>query len=94
MGELVEEGSDKMDVRNKDEVISRMKAAVASKQFGQEDMLCNLIADVNGLCSSIFLISVSLKVLVVIIFLTCFNYLCSIGVHPSVSKEPCNLQCR
>uniref|UniRef100_A0A803MN36 CCT-theta n=1 Tax=Chenopodium quinoa TaxID=63459 RepID=A0A803MN36_CHEQI len=45
LGELVEEGSDKMDVRNKDEVISRMKAAVASKQFGQEDMLCNLIAD-------------------------------------------------
>lgn len=45
LSELVEEGSDKMDVRNKNEVISRMKAAVASKQFGQEDMLCNLIAD-------------------------------------------------
>ncbi|XP_010672058.2 T-complex protein 1 subunit theta [Beta vulgaris subsp. vulgaris] len=43
--ELVEEGSQNMDVRNKDEVISRMKAAVASKQFGQEDVLCSLIAD-------------------------------------------------
>ncbi|XP_057546035.1 T-complex protein 1 subunit theta [Amaranthus tricolor] len=43
--ELVEEGSEKMDVRNMDEVISRMKAAVASKQFGQEDTLCKLIAD-------------------------------------------------
>ncbi|KAL9237760.1 hypothetical protein vseg_012271 [Gypsophila vaccaria] len=45
LDELVEQGSDKMDVKNKDEVISRMRAAVASKQFGQEDVLCNLIAD-------------------------------------------------
>ena len=36
-----------MDVRNKDEVVSRMKSAVASKQFGQEDILCPLIADVS-----------------------------------------------
>ncbi|KAL9269634.1 T-complex protein 1 subunit theta-like protein, partial [Drosera capensis] len=43
--ELVEKDSDKMDVRNKEEVITRMKAAVASKQFGQEDVLCSLIAD-------------------------------------------------
>ncbi|XP_071710473.1 T-complex protein 1 subunit theta-like [Rutidosis leptorrhynchoides] len=43
--ELVEEGSDTMDVRNKEEVILRMKAAVASKQYGQEDILCPLIAD-------------------------------------------------
>lgn len=43
--ELVEKGSEKMDVRNKEQVISRMKAAVASKQFGQEDILCPLIAD-------------------------------------------------
>ncbi|KAL9259785.1 T-complex protein 1 subunit theta-like protein [Drosera capensis] len=43
--ELVEKDSDKIDVRNK-EVITRMKAAVASKQFGQEDVLCSLIADV------------------------------------------------
>ncbi|KAK1427297.1 hypothetical protein QVD17_15980 [Tagetes erecta] len=42
---LVEEGSNIMDVRNKDEVILRMKAAVASKQYGQEDILCPLIAD-------------------------------------------------
>ncbi|XP_071732296.1 T-complex protein 1 subunit theta-like [Rutidosis leptorrhynchoides] len=42
---LVEEGSDTMDVRNRDEVILRMKAAVASKQYGQEDILCPLIAD-------------------------------------------------
>ncbi|CAN1271723.1 T-complex protein 1 subunit theta [Linum perenne] len=34
-----------MDVRNKEEVVSRMRAAVASKQFGQEDVLCSLIAD-------------------------------------------------
>jgi T-complex protein 1 subunit theta len=43
--ELIEKDSDKMDVRNKDEVILRMKSAVASKQFGQEDILCPLIAD-------------------------------------------------
>ncbi|KAM0005206.1 putative chaperonin TCP-1, chaperonin Cpn60/TCP-1 family, groEL-like apical domain superfamily [Helianthus debilis subsp. tardiflorus] len=42
---LVEEGSDIMDVRNKDEVILRMRAPVASKQYGQEDILCPLIAD-------------------------------------------------
>ncbi|KAJ9695668.1 hypothetical protein PVL29_010910 [Vitis rotundifolia] len=45
LDELVEKGSEKMDVRNKEQVISRMKAAVASKQFGQEDILCPLIAD-------------------------------------------------
>lgn len=45
LGELVEKGSETMDVRSKDEVISRIKAAVASKQFGQEDILCPLIAD-------------------------------------------------
>lgn len=43
--EAVEEGSENMDVRNKDEVVSRMKAAVSSKRFGQEDILCPLIAD-------------------------------------------------
>lgn len=46
--ELVEKGSETMDVRNKGEVISRIKAAVASKQFGQEDILCPLIADVSN----------------------------------------------
>ncbi|KAL0903609.1 hypothetical protein M5K25_028000 [Dendrobium thyrsiflorum] len=45
LDELVEKGSDTMDVRNKDEVVSRMKAAVASKQFGLEDILSSLIAD-------------------------------------------------
>ncbi|KAK3006735.1 hypothetical protein RJ639_016086 [Escallonia herrerae] len=43
--ESIEEGSEQMDVKNKDEVISRMRSAVASKQFGQEDFLCPLIAD-------------------------------------------------
>uniref|UniRef100_A0A0C9RPF8 CCT-theta n=1 Tax=Wollemia nobilis TaxID=56998 RepID=A0A0C9RPF8_9CONI len=43
--ELVEQGSEKMDVKNKEEVILRMRAAVASKQFGQENILCPLIAD-------------------------------------------------
>ncbi|GER39950.1 thermosome subunit 1 [Striga asiatica] len=43
--ELVEEGSESMNVRDKDEVISRMKSSVASKQFGQEDKLCPLIAE-------------------------------------------------
>lgn len=45
LDEVVEKGSETMDVRNKDEIVSRMKAAVASKQFGQEDILCSLIAD-------------------------------------------------
>ncbi|THF95739.1 hypothetical protein TEA_025332 [Camellia sinensis var. sinensis] len=45
LDELVAKGSEKMDVRNKDEVIKRMKAAVASKQFGLEDILCPLIAE-------------------------------------------------
>ncbi|KAL2225824.1 UNVERIFIED_CONTAM: T-complex protein 1 subunit theta [Sesamum indicum] len=43
--ELVEEGSESMNVRDKDDVISRMRSAVASKQFGQEDVLCPLIAE-------------------------------------------------
>ncbi|GAV72688.1 Cpn60_TCP1 domain-containing protein, partial [Cephalotus follicularis] len=45
LDELVEIGSENMDVRNKGQVVSRMKAAVASKRFGEEDMLCSLIAD-------------------------------------------------
>jgi len=45
LNELVESGSENMDVRNKDEVILRMRAAVASKQFGLEDILCPLIAE-------------------------------------------------
>lgn len=43
--ELLEEGSENMDVRNKDEVILRMRSPVASKQFGLENVLCPLIAE-------------------------------------------------
>ncbi|KAF8673540.1 hypothetical protein HU200_048623 [Digitaria exilis] len=43
--DLVEKGSENMDVRNKEEVVLRMRSAVASKQFGQEDTLCPLVAD-------------------------------------------------
>ncbi|XP_074582790.1 T-complex protein 1 subunit theta-like [Curcuma longa] len=45
LDELIVKGSETMDVRSKEEVITRMRAAVASKQFGQEDILCPLIAD-------------------------------------------------
>ncbi|XP_057450411.1 T-complex protein 1 subunit theta [Lotus japonicus] len=45
LDELVEKGSESMDVRDKVQVISRMRAAVASKQFGQEDTICSLVAD-------------------------------------------------
>jgi hypothetical protein len=54
--ELVEKGSENMDVRNKDQAVARMKAAVASKQFGQEDVLCSLIADVIISCLLLFVI--------------------------------------
>jgi T-complex protein 1 subunit theta len=53
----VEPGSENMDVRNKEQVICRMKAAVASKQFGQEDILCNLIADVNTFTETLLIIT-------------------------------------
>nr|ACJ54925.1 TCP-1/cpn60 chaperonin [Oryza sativa Japonica Group] len=43
--DLVEKGSENMDVRNKEEVVLLMRSAVASKQFGQEDILCPLVAD-------------------------------------------------
>ncbi|KAM3312711.1 hypothetical protein ACQJBY_032497 [Aegilops geniculata] len=45
LDDLVEKGSENMDVRNREEVVLRMKSAVASKQFGQEDVLCPLVAD-------------------------------------------------
>ncbi|KAG8367996.1 hypothetical protein BUALT_Bualt16G0130700 [Buddleja alternifolia] len=45
LDELVEKGSENMNVRDKYEVISRMRSAVASKQFGQEEILCPLIAE-------------------------------------------------
>lgn len=46
---LVEKGSENMNVTDKNEVISRMKSAVASKQFGLEDVLCPLVAEVHDL---------------------------------------------
>lgn len=52
--ELVEKDSEKMDVRSKELVISRMKSSVASKQFGLEDILCPLIADVTNLLSFVW----------------------------------------
>ncbi|KAJ7971879.1 T-complex protein 1 subunit theta [Quillaja saponaria] len=45
LDELVEKGSENMDVRDKEQVVSRMKASVASKQFGQEDIISSLVAD-------------------------------------------------
>ena len=54
--ELVENGSETMDVRNKDQVLSRIRAAVASKQFGQEDILCSHVADVIISCPLLFVI--------------------------------------
>ncbi|MCO5605732.1 hypothetical protein L7F22_059916 [Adiantum nelumboides] len=42
---IVEPGSDTMDVRNKEQVVKRMTSAVGSKQWGQEGVLCPLIAD-------------------------------------------------
>ena len=56
LDELVENGSETMDVRNKDQVLSRIRAAVASKQFGQEDILCSLVADVIISCPLLFAI--------------------------------------
>ncbi|XP_042002810.1 T-complex protein 1 subunit theta-like [Salvia splendens] len=43
--EMVETGSENMNVRDKDEVITRTRSSVASKQFGQEEKLCSLIAE-------------------------------------------------
>lgn len=43
--EMVEANSESMNVRDKDGVILRMRSSVASKQFGQEDILCPLIAE-------------------------------------------------
>lgn len=43
-----------MNVKNKEKVILRMKAPVASKQFGQERILCPIIADVRKLFTCIF----------------------------------------
>ncbi|KAK9903065.1 hypothetical protein M0R45_001281 [Rubus argutus] len=45
LDDLVEEGSENMDVRSKEQVVKRLKAPVASKQFGQEEILSSLVAD-------------------------------------------------
>ncbi|XP_056158395.1 T-complex protein 1 subunit theta-like, partial [Syzygium oleosum] len=45
LDELVEAGSETMDVQNKKQVVSRMRAAIASKQSGKVDRLCSLVAD-------------------------------------------------
>lgn len=79
LNELVEKGSENMDVRNKEQVISRMKAAVASKQFGQEDFICSLVADVY------------LPTLVIINYPVNFflqfmcTFFCVAGMHSSLS---------
>ena len=43
-----------MNVKNKEKVILRMKAHVPSKQFGQEIIMCPIIADVRKLFTCIF----------------------------------------
>lgn len=43
--ELVEAGSEKIDLLNKEDVAKRMVGSVGSKQTGQEAVLCPLIAD-------------------------------------------------
>ena len=55
-----------MDVRNKEQVTSRMKSAVSSKQFGQEDILCPLIEDVINLLFFAYCLSVFYELFVLI----------------------------
>ncbi len=43
--ELGEPGSEKVDVKEKDQVVQRIVSAVASKQYGQESILCPIIAE-------------------------------------------------
>ena len=52
--ELVEPGLDTT------QVIFRMKAAVASKHFGQEDILCRIVAQVNIANSAVVSASVAI----------------------------------
>lgn len=44
---LVLPGTDKLDVRDKAAVARRIRGAVSAKQFGLEDVLCPLIAEVR-----------------------------------------------
>jgi len=49
--ELVIEGSEKMDCRNADDVAKALKAPLAAKQFGYEDLLSKLVAQACiGVC--------------------------------------------
>lgn len=43
--ELAEPGSGEVDVKKEDQVVKRLTAAVSSKQFGREQLLCSLIAN-------------------------------------------------
>jgi len=90
LDELVENGSESMDVRDKEQVISRMKAAVASKQFGQEDTLCSLVADVSVSRFTTFYYD---KMLSLVAQHCLHSNLCleNTGMHPSVSQKPCKL---
>ena len=45
---LSQPGSEGIDVRSLADVTPRLTAAVGSKQFGQEGILCPLIAEVSG----------------------------------------------
>lgn len=71
-----------MDVTDSAQVISRMKAAVASKQFGQEDILCRLIAEVD-IANSAVVSSLPQSI-------RCpeLQGICNTGMHPSLPKEP------
>lgn len=86
LDELVEKGSENMDVRNKDEVITRMKAAVASKQFGQEDFLSSLVADVILSLQPMFTIAGFITFLFNEYFL-----LCATGMYSSMPQESSKL---
>lgn len=44
---MAEPGSETLDEHNVDEVVHRMVSAVASKQYGQEGILCPLIAEAS-----------------------------------------------
>lgn len=89
LDELVEGGSENMDVRNKEEVVSRMKAAVASKQFGLENILCPLIAEVNimeclfSLVQHVVLIFCCISFFFFNIIFVLMNF--SVGMYTSVS---------
>lgn len=73
--ELVESGSERLDVRSKGEVVSRMRDAVASKQFGQEEIICSLVADVSVSVSLLVGYSCLLEVLLLVDYLFLFFFI-------------------